>query len=398
MDIVRSHAMIQPATSLPLLDCLDRVLSAPVTALEDYPRFDVSAMDGYALAACDTASAAPGKPVVLPLMMPAFAGAPPAVWRSGQAVPISTGARIPIGCDTVVARERATIDQGRLIAASPEVQRRHIRRRGEDARAGECVLDAGRVVSPGMIGALASYGISHLPVRTPPQIALFATGDELIGGTADGIFDSNTPMITAALRGAGLNPHIYQPAKDDRCELASLIDMALAQSRPQIIVSTGGVSAGDRDYVLRTLEDRGAAIRFHGVSMRPGKPVLFATLPCGALYFGLPGNPVAALLGVRFFVMAAIREMVGLPPEVGMPVPSPIAPNERATSIYKVLVDSSSMRGIEVLKGQQSHILRPLLHANAWLVVDPASEGQSSATLYPLDTVLGGGSLVATAA
>jgi molybdopterin molybdotransferase len=390
MALVRAHCAPLPAMPVRLSDSLGRVTAEPVYAVADYPLYDVAAMDGFALAAGDTAAASPHTPVVLSLALPTFAGAPPAAWRTGGAVPISTGARMPSGCDTVMPRERARVDGGRLIVAEPQPLDRNVRRRGEDALVGERVLEPASVITPAAIGALASYGLTDLSVRALPRIALFATGDELIVGTGNpaggGIFDSNTPMVAALLTRAGFAPLIYPAARDTPAQLRDHIAAASDAGTAQIIISTGGVSVGDRDHVGEVLRAHGATCHFHGVSMRPGKPVLFATLPSGSIYFGLPGNPVAALVGARFFVLEAIRAMLGLPPEAGIQIASPVAARPTATLFLKVRVDyRDGLPIVDILDGQQSHRMRPLLQSNAWLVVEPAAEGSANATLFPLD-------------
>lgn len=390
MALVRAHCDLLPAMPVRLSDSLGRVTAEPVYAVADYPLYDVAAMDGFALAVGDTAAASPRAPVVLSLALPAFAGAPPAAWRSGGAVPISTGARMPPGCDTVIPRERACVDGGRLIIVEPQPSGRNVRRRGEDALAGERVIEPASVITPAAIGALASYGLADLAVRALPRIALFATGDELVVGASNpaggGIFDANTPMVAALLARAGLAPLIYPAARDTPAQLRNHIAAASEAGTAQIIISTGGVSVGDRDHVGEVLRAHGATCHFHGVSMRPGKPVLFATLPNGSIYFGLPGNPVAALVGARFFVLEAIRAMLGLHPEAGIHIASPVAAHPTATLFLKVRVDyRDGLPIVDILDGQQSHRMRPLLTANAWLVVEPAAESGTNATLFPLD-------------
>ena len=390
MALVRARCDVLPAMEVRLTDSLGRVTAEPVYAMADYPLYDVAAMDGFALAACDTAAASPSAPVVLSLALPAFAGAPPAAWRAGGAVPISTGARMPPGCDTVMPRERARVDGGRLIVAEPQPFDRNVRRRSEDARAGERILEPATAITPAAIGALASYGLTDLSVCALPRIALFATGDELVVGTGNpaggGIFDANTPMVAALLTRAGLAPVTYPAARDTPTQLHDHIAAAGEDGGAQIIISTGGVSVGDRDHVGEVLRAHGATCHFHGVSMRPGKPVLFATLPNGSIYFGLPGNPVAALVGARFFVLEAVRTMLGLPPEAGIHIASPVAAHPTATLFLKVRVDfREGLPTVDILDGQQSHRMRPLLTTNAWLVVEPAAEGGANATLFPLD-------------
>lgn len=230
--------------------------------------------------------------------------------------------------------------------------------------------------------------VTELAVRTAPAVSILTTGDELTpGGAQPGrIHDGNGPMLAASCRATGLTLRSARSAGDDIDGIDAALDAILAEDRPDIILTTGGVSAGKRDLMPDVLAGRAAVTGFHGVRMRPGKPVLFARLPQGTLVFALPGNPVAALLGFRFFVMEAVHTLLGIAAEQGQPVMVDQALTRGGADVFlKVCtrVGEDGARAVYILPGQQSHVMRPLLHANAWLRVTPDGAGQT-ARLYPL--------------
>jgi len=390
LAIVRAEAPDPAPIGMRLDEAYGCVAAEPVLAHFDYPRFDVSAMDGFALASADTLAASEQRPIALPVLSTARTGAPAASVAPGTACHISTGAPIPLNCDTVLARERAQLEDGMLRLTAPAIADRNIRRRGEDALAGACVVDVGRVLSPEIIGALACYGVDRVTVARPPTLSILSTGDELLAGpAAGGIADGNGTMIAAMARALGLAFERLPPVGDDAEATGLALRQAMAASS-NIIISTGGVSVGDHDYLPVALRQAGAQIHFHGVAMRPGKPVLFATLPNGSLYFGLPGNPVAAALGFRFFVTAAVRAMSGLPAESGRPVTVEVEPRPGVTSLLKARsVTCPEGTRIEILADQRSHTMRPLIDANCWLAVDRAASGETRCRHYPLSAPLG---------
>jgi molybdopterin molybdotransferase len=247
------------------------------------------------------------------------------------------------------------------------------------------VLPAGRVVHAAIIGALCAYGVASLSVHRRPRIALLPTGDELrsVGERSAGaaIFDANGPMIKALLEDSGAAVDLQAPVPDRRDAAMARLEALLAADA-DMIVTTGGVSAGERDHLPSVLRDLGARVHFHGVRMRPGKPVLFATLPDGRPVFALPGNPVSALIGARFFIGRALRAMAGMDAEPRLDVAD--APPGRAglTLVLKARRDirADGRATATILPGQQSHILRPLLDADCWLVTPDS--GPSA--LFPL--------------
>lgn len=333
-------------------------------------------MDGFAFAARDTAGATAAMPAGLPITCESRAGRAPPLPGAGSACAISTGAMLPPGCDTVLPRERAAISDraGRRVLTfeTPETAARNVRLRGEDARAGDLILSAGSMIGAEAIGALGCYGLIDLPVFALPRVSIVPTGDELAADAPSGIVDSNGPMIAAAARVLGLPVTRHAPVGDGARTIEAAFRAILGAGSTDILVSTGGVSTGDHDHVAAALRAMGATIHFHGILMRPGKPVLYATFADGTPLFGLPGNPVAALVGFRFLVAAAIRAMTGRPAERGEPVSLDVAGRPGTTILLKA---RRSAGAIEVLPGQQSHRMRPLLEANCWLAVD--EEGSS---------------------
>ncbi len=382
LAIIRAHSAPLGVETVAIGDALQRVSAAEVHAASDYPRFDAAAMDGFAFAAADTADATPGQPVQLPVATSVRAGARPVAQTTGTACRISTGAPVPLGCDYVLPLEEARLAHGALVLEQPLSPGRNVRRRGEDATAGAGVLAPGTRMTPAMIGALACYGLATLAVARRPSITLLPTGDELLAEpSADrpaAIFDANSVMLTALLRAQGLEPLRAAPVGDDAGQLEQAI---AAASDSAIVVTTGGASGGDHDHLARALSRLGATMHFHGVRMRPGKPLLFATLPGGALFFGLPGNPVAALLGARFFLGAALRAMLGEPPESGFVVEVDTDHRPDTTLFLKAFRDPGG--AIRILADQRSHTLRPLIEANCWVVTDTTPQG-ARRRVYPL--------------
>jgi molybdopterin molybdotransferase len=301
------------AEQVPLAAARGRVLAAPVEAPRDVPPFRNSAMDGYAVRSADLGAASASAPAVLRVLETVGAGsvASQAV-APGTAIRIMTGAPMPKGADAVV-RVEDTADAPAGVSIRVAVPPGHnVREPGEDLRAGETVLEAGRLLRPADVGLLASLGLSMLRVARRPRVAILSTGDELVDlGEPLGpgqIVNSNAYTLAAAVEEAGAEP-IHLGIVRDRPELirgafadAVTADMAL---------STGGVSVGSFDYVRAILGELGYQERFWKVAQKPGKPLTFGR--CGRTpVFGLPGNPVSSLVCFYLYVVPALRTMLGL--------------------------------------------------------------------------------------
>lgn len=360
---------------------LSRIVADIVHARLDVPRFACSAMDGYAVRARETDRATVEHPAIFPLSHPLAAGGIPALLVPGTAIPISTGAPVPPGADAVVAREKVFLDRATphaLLIREPVPPGHNIRMPGEDIRTASALLNPGDRIEPEMIGLLSATGVSHLAVLKRPRLAYFSTGDEVAppGMLPSGTFaipDANRPMIAAFAQEAGLAFRDLGHASDISPDIAAHIISAAQDA--DFILSSGGVSGGDFDLVRACVEAQGGEILFHGLEMRPGKPLLFARLPNGALYFGLPGNPVAALVGFRFFVIAAIRAALGLPEEVGEDIAllSNEAPNPGPgpTRFLRVRLRHDADGPVyDTDLDQRSHVLSSAIEADAWLRID----------------------------
>jgi len=370
LSIIRDRIAPLGIEMIPTGDAFGRVTAAPLHARRDVPGFPMSAMDGFAVRSADTRSATEHAPVSLRRVEPIYAGGWPAPLAPGTAAPIATGAPIPKGADAILVREQAELDGDRLIVRRAIEAQRNVRQTGEDMVAGGRILDAGAILSPQAVGALAAFGIDRLEVVRQPRIGLISTGTELSGigeeTGAAGLIDSNAPMIAACAQALGLPATFVGRAADQ----AAAIDLLLDDSQGcDLVLSTGGVSAGDLDLVRGRLEARGAQILFHGIRMRPGKPILFALLADGRPYFGLPGNPVAALVGFRFFVTAALRRMLGLAPEQGERVSCNAEPREDATLILRGR-RTADPAIVDCALDQRSHVLSSTLLADCWVKLD----------------------------
>lgn len=295
-----------PAVEVPLEQAVGLVLAESVDARWDMPPADNSAMDGFALA-----WPAGNAPVEWTVTGAAYAGTP---WESpiepGAVVRIMTGSPLPPGCDTVVPLEDA-VSSGTTVRLGKMKQGQHVRRRGEEFRAGERLLDAGVPLHAGEIGLLAVAGHARVRVHPSPRVALLSTGDELVElGQTPGpgqVVNSNLYLLAARLREEGCG---VLPLGLCRDEPAALSRHLAAGEQADLIISTGGVSVGDRDYLREALTTRGFETVFWKVAIKPGKPVLFGMINERPM-FGLPGNPAAAAATFELFVRPALRRLSG---------------------------------------------------------------------------------------
>jgi molybdopterin molybdotransferase len=295
------------AESLPLLDAVGRVLAEDVIARWDVPRWDNSAMDGYAVRAADAGGTAR---LAVAGNLPAGRSAPVTL-AAGTAVRIMTGAPLPEGADAVVPIEEVEERDGIVAIAARARPGAHVRRKGEDLRAGETVLRAGAILGPAEVGLLASFATTSAPVVRGVRVAILSTGDELVEpGTELGpgqIYDSNSLALAAAVKQLGCVPVNLGIAPDDRRALRSLLSDGL---QADALITSAGVSAGDRDLVREVLAELSVRQVFWKVDMKPGRPTAFATNGTRPV-FSLPGNPVAVLLAFEELVRPALLKMMG---------------------------------------------------------------------------------------
>jgi len=298
-----------------LHETLGRVLAEAVASRFDLPPCDNSAMDGYALRSPELAGASRGAPRSLAVAyeIPAGGRAPRAL-LPGEAARIFTGAPIPPGADAVLRQEDTERDGAQLRCFAPVEPGENVRRAGEDVRRGELVLEPGKRIGAAEIGMLASLGRTAIAVHQRPRVAILSGGDELVepdGDLSGGrIVSSNSYSIAAQCRELGATPVYLGIARDTPEELERHFRAALSAD---VIVSSAGVSVGDRDYVRDVLQKLGASFLFWGVEMKPGYPLAFARFPreTAGLVFGLPGNPVSAMMTFEQFVRPALRKLTG---------------------------------------------------------------------------------------
>ena len=319
LSLVLEHAALKTAARAAVADALDLVLAEDVTSDVDCPPHDKAMVDGYAVVAADLASGS----AELAVLEEVTAGELPAkIVTPGSATRIMTGAPIPEGADAVVMIERTEFsgagDGSPPVVRIRDVQVRadqHIMSAGSSVRRGEVVLTRGSRIRPIEVGLLSEVGRAHVSAYVRPRVSVLATGDELVAPDivpgAGQIRNSNGPMIAALVTRAGATPVELGIARDEEQQLRQLIARGLEED---VLVLSGGVSAGVLDLVPSALEQLGVRQVFHKVRIKPGKPLWFGILAGGPrprLVFGLPGNPVSSLVCFELFVRPALAQLAG---------------------------------------------------------------------------------------
>jgi len=311
--ILDAVPVLTATEQLHLKSATGRVLATPVVASIDVPPFDNSAMDGYAVRSADCAASGATQ---LSVIGASFAGAPfDGTVAAGQCVRIMTGAVMPDGADAVLMQEHVERDGNTIRFSKTGIDAgMNVRYAGEDTRSGDTVLDAGTRLSAAGIGLLASVGVSEVSVTRRLRVAFFSTGDELtgIGATlAPGqIYDSNRYALHGMLSNPAIECYDLGVIPDQREAVRDAFRQAADMA--DLVLTSGGVSVGEADYVTETLGELGE-INFWRMAMKPGKPLAFGKLD-KAVFFGLPGNPVSAMVTFYQFVLPAIRKICGETP------------------------------------------------------------------------------------
>jgi molybdopterin molybdotransferase len=386
IDVASARRLVLAATAplmaepVALEEALGRVLAEPVIAGHDSPPFDASAMDGFATVG--------GPAGDLEVVAEARAGRPAdTVLRSGRAARISTGAAIPTGADSVVPVERVEVlaadGRGRpeRVRVPDRAPGDHIRRAGEDYVAGEAVLPAGRRLGPAEIGLLASLGCAQPRCGRTPRVAIVVTGDELVPpGEPLGpgqIHDSNAYALAAQVERAGGRVVARSVVGDDPAATATALADALATA--DLVCVSGGVSVGEHDHVRPTLGALGVERVFWGVGLKPGKPTWFGRRDA-TLVFGLPGNPVSAMVTFELFARPALERLAGVaepgPRRLATQLAEPVARNARREQAIRCRLEPAGDRLLARPTGAQgSHRLTSMLDADALLLVAPGPGG-----------------------
>ena len=366
-----------PSIDIGLLDAHGCVLAVDVASDVDLPGFTNSAMDGYAVRAAEVAGATADAPVHLPVVGDIAAGNTKALSLApGQSMRIMTGAPLPRGADAVVPVEVTDAGLSRVAVREATEVGRHVREVGGDVHAGDVVLRAGVRLGPRQIGLLAAVGVARVRVVPQPRVVVLSTGDELIDpGTRPGfgqVVDSNSVMLTAALRELGAVPFRVPRVRDDARLLRETLERELL--RADAVITTGGVSAGAYDTVKEVLS-RVGTMSFDQVAMQPGKPQGFGVLgEDHTPVFTLPGNPVSAMVSFEVFVAPALRRMAGRADHEQELLEATAAhdwtsPPGRTQFARVLLRREGNGRTVALVGHQGSHVLGGLASANALAVV-----------------------------
>ena len=371
---------------LPVAEALGRVLAEAVAAEHDVPPFANSAMDGYAV------RSGPGGRT-LRIAGESRAGAPAAVEvADGTAVRISTGAAMPAGADAVLQVELVRVEGDAVTLGEDVAPGRNVRLPGEDMRAGAVVLEAGARLGPAELGVAVTSGRAEVVVAARPRVAVVATGDELVDpGVALGpgqIHDSNALTLASLARAAGAEVVRTGRAPDTRAGTEAALGEALDAA--DVLIVSGGVSVGPHDHVKPALEALGVEERFWRVALRPGKPTWFGTRE-GKLVFGLPGNPVSAVVTFHLFVKPALLAQQGAPfapgPVRAAALAEAVPRNPGRDEAVRVRLDTTADGRLTATPTgpQGSHVLTSLLRADGLALVTAGEGDVPAGTTVPVE-------------
>jgi len=372
--LVLARVSALEAETVPLAEAAGRVLAADARAAVDLPPFPSSAMDGFAVRAADT-------PGTLPVVARSAAGLPAGrPLGAGEAIGISTGGVVPDGADAVIPVEYVVEHDNRIEIETAAEQGSNVRPRGGDIRSGAVVCPAGTRLGAGQLGALAAAGLAELSCARRPRVAVLTTGTELRPpgeplGPGE-VYEANGLMLAAALASAGASVERLPAVEDDLDAHRAAIARGL---EADVLVTSGGVSVGRHDLVRPVLAELGAEEVFWRVAVKPGKPISFSVRG-RTLVFGLPGNPVSALVGFELFVRPAMLALQGVAEPLPRFEPGRLARAVRRSPGRDELVRARSAAGdgevlLEPVDGQESHMIASAATADV-LVFVPQGDGE----------------------
>ena len=366
VECVLQHVPALQVERVSLAEACGRVLAEAVTAKVDSPRFDSSSVDGFTVIAQDCQESPE-----LRIAETIAAGklATQSV-PSGHTARILTGAVVPIGCDAVVMKELCNERNGNVLIGSAPSPGENIRKQGDEFGTGELLLNAGTILSPGPIALLALNGLTEILVFTQPRVALITTGDEIVEPGEQlqpgHVYNANRWGLYAALVSLKIKPVSVQHVRDNALELLNIIRDV--QESAEIIITAGGVSEGDTDHVRSVMQTLGWEIHFNQVAIKPGKPTCFGTLG-ERRWFGLPGNPVSALVSFHHFVRPLLLRISGrtksMPKITSAVLTKPLVKKPGRMEFVRGRVHETA-EGLQVLphSGRESHMLTSLISSD----------------------------------
>lgn len=376
--ILQAVTAIDCPQRVALRAALGRVLAQDIVSAIDVPASDNSAMDGFAVAAEDLPD---NDTRSLRIIGTALAGNPfDGIINPGEAVRIMTGAIIPEGCDAVIMLEQVETADGLVHIGAGHRPGQNIRRAGEDLARGQVALSTGRRIQPADLGLIASLGTAEVWVQRPLRVAFFSTGDELcgVGEAPDGgrVYDSNRYTLFGMLSRLGVDIVDMGVVRDQPSDIRLALVRAAASA--DVVITSGGVSMGDADYVKQMLDEVGT-IGFWKIAVKPSRPLAFGQIGA-ASFFGLPGNPVAVMVAFYQFVQPALRCMSGehniATPQFLVPCLSPLKKIRGRTEYQRGLLsrDESGQWRVQKTGSQGSGVLSSMSNANCFIVLPPDSE------------------------
>jgi molybdopterin molybdotransferase len=394
LGIMKKHAALFDIEEVNLIDSVGRVAATAYSSDKMIPSFRNAAMDGFAVSHKDI-------PDHLEMLVKASiaAGDNKQITDTKCAYEITTGAMVPDICNTVIPVEDVMILE--TLESSPKRIRlkrkpsldENIRSPGEDFNPGALLLNKGEVITPENIIALAAHGITTVRTYRVQPIHIIATGNEITDITdknigAGKIYNSNAPYLMASCKALGLQYIYHGIIADDLSALKAVLDRIPSHA---IIITTGAVSMGRWDLIPEAIKATDGIIHFHKVQIRPGKPILFASLPNHRCLFGLPGNPISTIIGFRFFVTSFLR--FGL--ELGIETPlsatltKPYAKKNKMKQFLKSSYHQNCVSPtVDILDGQESFKIRPLLEGNAWAILEEEQSNTKAGeilSIYPFE-------------
>lgn len=351
------------------------------------PRFAMAAMDGFAVRSADLETASTKNPITLPIIASIAAGDDPKPVSTLGVMEIMTGANVLENYNAVVKIEDVAVEGKKAIFTKSTEPQNNIRKIGSDFVSGDKVIEKGEAITAFHIMAMAALGKKQIKAYPRPQVEIFSTGKEIIDDIGSSLtlsqsYNSSAFFLVAALKEID-NIVSYGGGVQDN---QKLFEKKITASEADIIISTGAVSAGRYDFVENALRNLNAEIMFHRVKVRPAHPILYAKLGNGRHFFGLPGNPVSAIVGLRFFVMPLICHLQNAPLETPLKLKtdSPLHSTEmRVFQKAKFFATPNGERKFELLLGQESFKIQPLLKSNCWASWQGDIKNQT-AEIYPL--------------